>query len=83
MEEKMTTQEFRQHVADAQQRAAQAPVFITENGEYNQVLMSYQEYLRLTEPVVTLAESLGFSDAADVDFELPVRQAGLHRYGEI
>lgn len=44
---RITEQEFKKHITQAQQAAEKAPVFIVNNGEPTQVLISYTKYQRL------------------------------------
>lgn len=77
MPARMTVEEF---IADfSQARRSTSPVFVTDNGREEGVYMSYQAYRRLTAGHRTLAETIGQSDAADIDLELPERGLGTHR----
>lgn len=73
MNGRMTAQEFQERLAEARSLARISPVFITDEGRNDQVLMSYEEYRRLLGKSRSIAEAIGYSEAAFVDFELPER----------
>jgi len=56
----MTSREFNQHTGEAKIAASRGPVFITHRGRPAFVLMSSEDYERLTEkrPFVSILESL-------------------------
>ena len=81
MSGRMTAQEFQEKLAEARSLARISPVFIiTDEGRNDQVLMSYEEYRRLLGKSRSIAEAIGYSEAAFVDFDLPERAvSGSHR----
>lgn len=66
-----TSREFNQDVSAAQKAAQDGPVFITDRGRPVYVLLSIDEYLRLTNKGPSIVELLGMPAAADAEFELP------------
>ena len=51
----------------------------SDEGRNDQVLMSYEEYRRLLGKSRSIAEAIGYSEAAFVDFDLPERAvSGSH-----
>jgi prevent-host-death family protein len=77
-----TSREFNQDTSRAKKAARDGPVFITDHGEPAHVLLSIDEYRRLTGGRMTLAEALAQPDVADFDFAPPrataiVRKADL------
>ena len=79
MNGRMTVQEFQERLAEARSLARISPVFITDEGRNDQALMSYEEYRRVLGKSRSIAEAIGYSEAAFVDLELPERAvSGSH-----
>ncbi len=73
-----TSREFNQDTSRAKKAACHGPVFITDRGEPAHVLLSIEEYRKLTGGRMSLAEALARPDAGDVDFT-PPRASGILR----
>lgn len=74
----LSSRELNQDVGRAKRATADGPVFITTRGKRTQVLLSYEEYERLTGGRRTLAALLAMPDGgkgADVELDIPPRQA--------
>jgi PHD/YefM family antitoxin component YafN of YafNO toxin-antitoxin module len=67
----LSSREFNQDTSRAKKAAQNGPVFITDRGRPAHVLLTMQEYQRLTGGQMTLIEALAQPDAADVDFDPP------------
>ena len=67
----MTSRQFNQDTSGAKKAARRGPVFITDRGCPKHVLLSIEEYRRLTGESASIIESLASPGAADVDFEPP------------
>ncbi len=67
----MTSREFNQHTSDAKKAAKKGPVFITDRGRPAHVLLSIEEYQRLTGKKMSIAEALAMPGAEDVEIEFP------------
>lgn len=65
----MTSREFNQDASGAKRRAREGPVFITDRGRPAHVLLTVEEYRRLTGARMTLAESLAQPEP-EADFEV-------------
>lgn len=65
----MTSREFNQDAGRAKRAAMDGPVFITDRGEPAHVLLTIDDYKKLTEPRHNLAEILACAECADIDFE--------------
>jgi prevent-host-death family protein len=75
----LTSRELNQDIGRAKREAKKGPVFITDRGKPAHVLLSIEEYERLTKPRRTLAEALympGMADI-DIDFERPRTPSSL------
>lgn len=69
----LSSRELNQDIGRAKKAAAKGPVFITDRGKPAHVLLSIDEYRRITGERRSLAEALsmpGLSEI-DVDFEFP------------
>lgn len=66
-----SSREFNQDVTRAKKAAQQGPVFITDRGRPAHVLLTIEEYQRLTGSRATLVELLALPDEADIEFEPP------------
>lgn len=78
----LTSREFNQHASDAKKAANNGPVFITDRGRPAHVLLSIEDYRKLTGEQITLAEAVAQQDALDFDFE-PPRADGLYRPADL
>jgi prevent-host-death family protein len=78
----MTSREFNQSTNEAKKAALKGPVFITDRGEPSHVLLSIDEYRKLTGKTTSLAEAMAQYDVAEADFEAP-RVGGLYRPADL
>ena len=78
----LSSREFNQDTSRAKKAALNGPVFITDRGRPAHVLLTMQEYQRLTGGQMTLIEALAQPDGEDVDFE-PPRVKGLYRPADL
>jgi len=67
----MSSREFNQAASEAKRAANKGPVFITDRGRPAHVLMSFEEYQRLTRQRRNIADALALPGAADIEFEAP------------
>ena len=63
----LSSRELNQDVA----RAKNGPVFITDRGKPAHVLLSIEEYRRLTSKRRNLVEALSMPGIADIEIEIP------------
>ncbi|WP_413992101.1 type II toxin-antitoxin system Phd/YefM family antitoxin [Labrys okinawensis] len=69
----LSSREFNQDTSRAKQAAKNGPVFITDRGQPAHVLLSIDEYRRLTGNRQKISDLLAMPGAEDVDLELPER----------
>jgi prevent-host-death family protein len=67
----LSSREFNQDTSRAKQAAKKGPVFITDRGRPAHVLLTIEDYQRLTGPHASIVDMLAMPGAADVDFEPP------------
>jgi prevent-host-death family protein len=65
----VSSREFNQDTSRAKQAARRGPVFITDRGRPAHVLITIEEYQRLTGGPMTLAEALAQAPGAEIEFE--------------
>ncbi len=67
----MSSREFNQDVSAAKKAAAQGPVFVTDRGRLAHVLLSIDEYQRLTGAGQSIVDLLAAPEVAEIDFDPP------------
>jgi prevent-host-death family protein len=67
----LSSREFNQKASEAKRAANQGPVFITDRGRPAHVLMSFEDYQRLTRQRRSIADALGMPGLADIEFDAP------------
>lgn len=67
----LSSRELNQDVTRAKKATKRGPVFITDRGKPAHVLLSIEEYQRLTRQRRNIADSLSLPDVADIEFEPP------------
>lgn len=67
----LTSREFNQDTSRAKQATRDGPVFITDRGRPAHVLITIEEYQKLTSGPMTLADALAQPDVSDFDFSPP------------
>ncbi|WP_019808340.1 type II toxin-antitoxin system Phd/YefM family antitoxin [Saccharomonospora halophila] len=72
----LTAREFNQDVSAAKRVASEGPVIITDRGRPSHVLMSFEEFARLTGREHNLVDRLAMDDD-DLDFDPPSVDVGL------
>ncbi|MEJ8476854.1 type II toxin-antitoxin system Phd/YefM family antitoxin [Roseibium algae] len=65
----VSSREFNQDISRAKKASQQGPVIITDRGRPAHVLMTMEEYQRLTRPVGNLVDRLAMPGLSDVEFE--------------
>ena len=69
----LSSRHFNQDASKAKKAAAEGPVFITDRGHPAHVLMTYDQYKKLTRTRSRISELLAMPGIADIELELPVR----------
>lgn len=75
----VSSREFNQDVSKAKRAAAAGPVFITDRGHTAHVLLTIEEYQKITDKKESIVDLLAMPDAADIDFEAPRLDKELYR----
>lgn len=66
-----TSREFNQGASEAKRAASQGPVFITDRGKPAHVLLTFEDYQRLTKQRRNIADALAMPGVADIEFDPP------------
>lgn len=74
----ISSREFNQDTSGAKKAARKGPVFITDRGKPAHVLLSIEEYQKLTGLNADIVDLLVMPEAADIDFETK-RAVIIHR----
>lgn len=73
----MTSREFNQDSGKAKKAAKRGPVIITDRGKPSHVLLSIDQYRKLTGKAMSIAEALAQDSDDDIEFEPPRVRIGL------
>jgi prevent-host-death family protein len=67
----ISAREFNQNASAAKKAAEKGPVFITDRGRAAHVLLSIEEYQKITDKGKSILELLAMPEDQDFDFEPP------------
>ena len=76
---KMSSRDFNQDTSRAKRAAKRGPVFITDRGRPSHVLLTVEEYQRITAGQKNIADLLAMPEAAEIEFEPPRVGGSLHK----
>ena len=71
----LSSREFNQDTSRAKKAATEGPVFITDRGKPAHVLLSIEEYQRLTATRRSIVEALAMPGLSDIEFDPPRSRA--------
>ncbi|MGR9173246.1 type II toxin-antitoxin system Phd/YefM family antitoxin [Hyphomicrobiales bacterium] len=67
----LSSRQFQQNANRAQKATRAGPVFITNRGKPTQVLLSFEEYQRITGQRRNIVEALSMPGLGDIDLDIP------------
>jgi prevent-host-death family protein len=67
----LSSREFNQDTSRAKKAASEGPVFITDRGTPAHVLLSIEEYRRITSKHRSIVDALAMPGLSDIDIEFP------------
>ncbi len=79
----MSSREFNQDASRAKKAALNGPVFITDRGCPAHVLLTIEEYQRITGNYASIVELLAMLDVSDIEFEPPRMGGELYRPADL
>lgn len=80
---KLSSREFNQDTSKAKRAARRGPVFITDRGRPSHVLLTAEEYERITGGQKSIVDLLGMPAAGEIEFEPPQITGNLHEPPEL
>lgn len=80
---KLSSREFNQDTGKAKRAAKKGPVFITDRGRPSHVLLSAEEYERITGSHKSIVDLLAMPEAADIEFEPPRLRGKIHKLPDL
>lgn len=75
----LSSREFNQDTSRAKKAAKRGPVIITDRGRPSHVLMTIEEYRKITGKKENILELLAMPEAAEIEFEAPCLSGDFHR----
>lgn len=79
----LSSREFNQDTSRAKQATRNGPVFITDRGRPAHVLITIEEYQRLTGGPMTLADALAQPESSDFEFDPPKIRGRLSKPADL
>lgn len=73
----LSSRELNQDVTRAKKASQSGPVFITDRGKPAHVLLSFEDYQRLTKQRRNIADALAMPGVAEIEFDPPRVALGL------
>ncbi|MEK8051003.1 type II toxin-antitoxin system Phd/YefM family antitoxin [Ideonella sp. DXS22W] len=67
----LSSREFNQDASGAKRAASKGPVIITDRGRPAHVLLTIEDYERLTQQTASMADLLAMPGVEDIDFDPP------------
>jgi prevent-host-death family protein len=80
---KLSSRDFNQDTSRAKRAAKRGPVFITDRGRPSHVLLTVEEYQRITAGQKNVADLLAMPAAAEIEFEPPRVGGILHEPADL
>jgi prevent-host-death family protein len=80
---KLSSREFNQDTSKAKRAAKRGPVFITDRGRPSHVLLTAEEYKRITGSQKNIVDLLAMPEAAEIEFEPPRLIGDLHERADL
>ena len=79
----VSSREFNQDVSRVKRAAVNGPVFITDRGHPSHVLLTIEEYQKITDKKECIVELLAMPGANAIDFEPPRLDKELYRPADL
>jgi prevent-host-death family protein len=79
----ISSREFNQDVSKIKRAATNGPVFITDRGKPSHVLLSIEDYQKLSGNAESIVELLAMPEVADIDFEAAKLNTPLYKPADL
>lgn len=73
----LSSRELNQDITRAKKATRNGPVIITDRGKASHVLLSIEEYQRLTKQRRSIADALSMPEVSDIEFDPPNISLGI------
>lgn len=78
----LSSREFNQDASRAKQASKRGPVFITDRGRPAHVLLTIEEYQKITDKRESIVDLLAMPEGDEIEFEPPRLSGSLHRLAD-
>jgi len=75
----VSSREFNQDVSKIKRAASLGPVFITDRGQPSHVLLTIEDYQKITAQHQSIVDLLAMPNADDIDFDPPRLTSNLYQ----
>lgn len=79
----LSSREFNQDASRAKKASKRGPVFITDRGRPAHVLLTIEEYQKITDKRESIVDMLAMPTGAEIEFEPPRLSGDLHRAADL
>lgn len=79
----LSSREFNQDVSKAKRASRKGPVFITDRGQASHVLLTIEEYQKLTGNKLSIVDLLAMPDAEEIKFNPPKLDKELYKPADL
>ncbi|HYK34334.1 type II toxin-antitoxin system Phd/YefM family antitoxin [Alloacidobacterium sp.] len=79
----LSSREFNHDAGRAKKAARRGPVFITDRGRPSHVLLSIEEYEKITGKRESIVDLLAMPNASEVEFEPPRLSGNIHKWVDL
>ncbi|ESS71492.1 prevent-host-death protein [Methyloglobulus morosus KoM1] len=79
----ISSREFNQDVSRVKRSASNGPVFITDRGKASHVLMTIEDYQKITDKKESIVALLAMPETDDIDFEPPRLNNALYKPADL
>ena len=79
----VSSREFNQDVSKVKRAAANGPVFITDRGQPSHVLLTIEDYQKITDQQASIVDLLAMPEAGEIDFEPPRLNQRLYKPADL
>ena len=80
---KLSSREFNQDTSRAKRAAKQGPVVILDRGRSSHMLLTVEEYQRITGGPKSITDRLAMPEAADIEFSPPRLRGKFHELADL
>lgn len=79
----ISSRQFNQDASKAKKESSNGPVFITDRGKPAHVLLTIEDYEKITQTEQSIVDLLAAPNAADIEFDVPRLDKGIHKIEDL